>query len=157
MPPPAPAEFRERLWPPLWLWLLALAWAAMLGVAYGYAISTPVGWLVTVVTAAVAVAGLVDWSTRVTVDGTGITVGRVHLPVQFVGTATPLDAQEARQLRGVGADARAFLLVRGWVPRAVRVDVDDPLDPTPYWYVASRRPDALAAALRSAAGAASVR
>ena len=31
----------------------------------------------------------------------------------------------------------------------VRVPVEDPADPAPYWLVSSRRPDQLAAALRA--------
>ena len=45
----------------------------------------------------------------------------------------------------------AYLLLRPYVGRAVRVEVVDPHDPTPYWVVASRHPDALAACLNAAA------
>lgn len=157
MPPSPPPTYRERLWPPVWLWLLAVAWSAMLGVAYGYAITPAVGWLVAVATGGFACVGLADWATPVTVDGTGVTAGRVHLPAEHLGTAVALDAEQARQLRGVDADARAFLLVRGWVSAGVRLDVVDPLDPTPYWYLSSRRPQRLADALRATADAARVR
>jgi hypothetical protein len=49
---------------------------------------------------------------------------------------------------GVDADARAYLVLRGYCGGAVKVEVDDPGDPTPYWLVSSRRPLQLAAALR---------
>ena len=76
-----------------------------------------------------------------------LVAGRARLPLSSIGRVTALDAAEARTLRGVGADPRAFLVLRGWVSTAVRVDLDDPADPTPYWYVSTRRPDRLAAAL----------
>ena len=38
--------------------------------------------------------------------------------------------------------------LRPYLSRAVRIGIDDPADPTPYWLVSSRRPDRLAAALR---------
>ena len=60
---------------------------------------------------------------------------------------------DARE-RGVGLDARAWLLLRGWIPGVVRVELDDPSDPTPYWLVSPRHPDALAAALDAARDAA---
>lgn len=148
---PDPQRYRERLWPPAWVWPVAVAWPAMLGVAYGYATTALVGWLVGAGAAALALAGLVDWSTTVTVDVDGVTAGRVHLPAACIGRVQPLDGEQARRLRGVDADARAFLVVRGWVGPAVRLDVVDPLDPTPYWYVSTRRPDVLAAALASVA------
>ena len=49
--------------------------------------------------------------------------------------------------RGVRLDARAYLLIRGWIPGLVRVELDDPDDPTPYWLVSTRHPVRLAAAL----------
>jgi DUF3093 family protein len=38
-------------------------------------------------------------------------------------------------------------LLRSYVPTAVRVDVTDPADPTPYLYLSTRRPEKLAKAL----------
>ena len=51
---------------------------------------------------------------------------------------------------GRDADARAYLLLRPYLKRAVRVEITDPADPTPYWLVSTRHPDELAA--RSRAG-----
>jgi hypothetical protein len=39
------------------------------------------------------------------------------------------------------------MLLRSWVPTAVRIDLVDPDDPTPYWFVSTRRPDELVRAL----------
>ena len=50
---------------------------------------------------------------------------------------------------GADADARAFLVLRPYLKRAVRVPMQDPADPTPYWLVGSRHPDALAAAINA--------
>ena len=47
------------------------------------------------------------------------------------------------------ADARAYLLLRPYLKRGVRVDITDPADPAPYWLVSSRRPDALVSALEA--------
>ncbi len=58
-----------------------------------------------------------------------------------------LDADATRRLAGVEADARAYLLLRPYLKRAVRVDVTDPADPAPYWLLSTRQPDELAAAL----------
>jgi hypothetical protein len=67
-----------------------------------------------------------------------------------MGAVTALDPPAAALLRGRDADPRAYLLLRAWAPAAVRVEVDDPGDPAPYWYVSTRRPAALAAALELA-------
>ncbi len=65
-----------------------------------------------------------------------------------------LDAEEARAWRTHRADPRAFMLLRSYVPTAVRVPVTDPQDPTPYVYVSTRAPERLAAALRQLTAAA---
>jgi hypothetical protein len=41
---------------------------------------------------------------------------------------------------GRDADARAYLLLRPYLKRAVRVEITDPADPTPYWLVSTRHP-----------------
>ncbi|RJK96509.1 DUF3093 domain-containing protein [Vallicoccus soli] len=76
--------------------------------------------------------------------------GRARLPLSVAGAVVPLDAERAAHARGPGIDARAYHLLRGWVPTAVLVEVRDPRDPTPYWYVSTRRPERLARALEEA-------
>jgi hypothetical protein len=41
------------------------------------------------------------------------------------------------------ADARAWKVIRAWIPRGVRIEIVDSNDPAPYWYVSSRRADEL--------------
>lgn len=140
-------SFRERLTAPWWSWVLAFFWALTLAIAYGSAITTPVGVMVGVASFGLASLGLARVATVVTVSGGGLTAGRARLPWAAIGEVNVLDATEARRRRGTDADSRAFLLLRGWVPTAVTVAVVDPLDPTPYWYVSSRAPERLASAL----------
>ena len=54
---------------------------------------------------------------------------------------------------GPESDPAGYHLIRGWVPAGVRAPVRDPADPTPYWFVASRRPAELAAAIEDARAA----
>jgi hypothetical protein len=145
-------RYRERLAPPFWWWLLLLLWTASLGIAFGYVLGVGIGIGVFVVG-----AGLLGWisasvADEVTVGDDGLRVGRAYLSPDAVGAVTSLDAAAARELRGRGGDARAHLLLRGWIPTAVRIDLTDPDDPHPYWYLSTRRPDDLAAALRDIGG-----
>ncbi|MEO8329172.1 MAG: DUF3093 domain-containing protein, partial [Candidatus Nanopelagicales bacterium] len=87
---------------------------------------------------------------EVSVDNQQLTAGRATLEARYLGPATPLDRETSALLRGTAADGRAFNLVRGWVPTGVRVEVNDARDPTPYWYISSRRPEQLAAAVNRA-------
>jgi len=151
---PGRATFSERLWPPTWLWLVVSAFVVVVAVAVGAPLGVPAGLL-----AAAVLEGLSAWvllraaaAVEVVPGSDGhLRAGRARLPLGFVGAVTPLDPDAAGVLRGTGADARAFLLIRSWAPAAVRVDVADPADPTPYWYVSTRDPEGLADALAAAA------
>ena len=87
---------------------------------------------------------------QVAVDGRTLHAGRAHIDLEHVGAATALDADGVRRQAGVDADARAYLLLRPYLKRGVRVDITDPADPTPYWLISCRRPDALVSALEAA-------
>lgn len=151
MPAPHAASYRERLTTPWWFWVIAVFWALTLGVAYGHAVAGPVGVAVGCAAFALAGLGLARVSTVVAVTKEGLTAGVAHLPVTAIGAVAALDAEAARQQRGPAADSRAFVLLRGWVPTAVRVAVADRRDPTPYWYVSTRSPERLAEALHQIA------
>lgn len=150
-----PAEvslYRERLWVPLRWWLLALPLAGAVWLAYQHAYGARVSIPAALLTLAVA-AGVLGGYGRaaVAVGPDGLVAGRARLPLWAVGTIEVLDAEAARRARGPDADPRAYLLLRSYIPGAVRVTVDDPADPVPYWYISTRRPDRLAAALAAAA------
>lgn len=142
---------RERLVaPPSW-WIGVLVFAA----AWGWVALVVSGVPAAVVTGLLvggATGGLL-WAygaTVVVAGPEGLQVGRAHLPSRHVGHVEPLGPAATRALLGPDADARAWLQVRPYLDTAVRVDVDDPDDPTPYWVVSTRDPEAVAAALRPA-------
>jgi hypothetical protein len=60
---------------------------------------------------------------------------------------TAHSGKDAVAERGTRLDARAYLMLRGWIPGVARITLDDPTDPTPYWLVSTRDPEGLAAAL----------
>lgn len=91
-------------------------------------------------------------SQRVRVVGGALAAGEARIPVAALGDPEVLDEEEARAWRTYKADTRAFMLMRSYVPTAVRVEVTDPADPTPYVYVSTREPRALVAAIRAAQG-----
>ena len=63
--------------------------------------------------------------------------------------------QEATLERGQRLDARAWLVIRGWVSPVVKIPVTDPVDPAPYWLVSTRRPALLVDAIERARNGAS--
>lgn len=86
-------------------------------------------------------------SVRIRVVAGSLVAGDARIPLTALGEAEVLDAEEARAWRSYKADTRAFMLLRSYVPTALRIEVTDPADPTPYVYLSTRNPKALAAAL----------
>ncbi len=90
---------------------------------------------------------------RVAVENGELWVDDAHIPLRFIAAARAIDAETKRELLGVRAHPWAFVVQRPWVKGAVVVLLNDPDDPTPYWLVSSRRPQALAAAIEQARAA----
>ncbi|MFR9673356.1 DUF3093 domain-containing protein [Streptomyces sp. TR06-5] len=148
--PSSPARFDERLTAPGSWWLIA----AGTGLAGGL-ILLPLGvaaMLAGLVTAGALAAVAVSsyGSARVRVVAGSLVAGEARIPVSALGEAQALPPEEARAWRTHKADPRAHMLLRGYVATAVRVEVSDPDDPTPYVYVSTRRPSALVEALDAA-------
>jgi hypothetical protein len=142
--------YRERLGAPWWAWPAAVAAAAfaatelMLGAP---ALRHPVTY---VVAAALGLAGVwVVSRIKISIDTEYLHVDDAHLPRSVISEVTVIDAAARRDLLGPDADPLAFVITRPWIPGGVRVDLDDPDDPTPYWFISSRHPERLAAALRA--------
>jgi hypothetical protein len=123
--------------------LVATLWLAVV-----VALPPPAAWVITAIAMTLLCAGLWAYgAARIGVDGETFRAGRAHIAATYVGSATPLDADETRRIAGRDADARAYLLLRPYLKQAVRVEITDPADPAPYWLVSTRRPEELTAAL----------
>ena len=143
---PAPVLFRERLWPSAWAFIVsALVMPASLLVFLP--ISVPAGIVTAIGFYLAIVAGLVLTTPTIEVDDSRLRAGSAEIPRELIAEAHPHRDEEAGAERGPRLDARAWLLLRGWISPVVRIQLDDPSDPTPYWLVSSRRPEELAAAL----------
>jgi hypothetical protein len=148
------APYEERLTAPRSWWLISF----LVGVSFAL-ILLPFGTLPLLGglvggTAAAAVVASAYGAQRIRVVGGFLIAGEAKIPVSALGDAEILDPEEARAWRTYKADTRAFLLLRAYIPTALRVDVTDPEDPTPYLYLSTREPERLADALKMARSAA---
>ncbi|TGB12335.1 DUF3093 domain-containing protein [Streptomyces sp. MZ04] len=139
--------YEERLTAPRSWWLVSL----LVGIAMAL-IMLPFGTLpllggLVCGTAVAAVVTSSYGSPRIRVMADSLVVGDAKIPVSALGEPQILDEEEARAWRGQKADPRAYMLLRAYIPTALRVEITDPQDPTPYVYVSTRNPEGLAAAL----------
>ncbi|MFC4956691.1 DUF3093 domain-containing protein [Streptomyces mauvecolor] len=146
MQPNAP-QYAERLTAPRSWWFISV----LVGVACALML-LPVGTLPMLAgfvggTAASWVIVSSYGSVRIRVLPDTLVAGEARIPTKALGEPEILDAEEARAWRLHKADPRAFMLLRAYIPTAVKVEITDPADPTPYAYLSTRDPEALKAAI----------
>ncbi|MCX6395908.1 MAG: DUF3093 domain-containing protein [Propionibacteriales bacterium] len=141
-------EYAERLHVPLRWWVQATMFLATVWLAFTVALPPWLAWAASGALLA-AVFGIFAWvgSSRVEVRDGVLYAGPAQIALEHLGAAEALDKDATRRVHGVEANARAFLHTRPYISRAVRVPIDDPSDPTPYWLISTRHPRTLAAAL----------
>jgi Protein of unknown function (DUF3093) len=148
-PAPTAAAYRERLAAPFSWWFIAF----LFGVALGIILLVTGPWQSL---AGLAGGTLLGWWTvvaygrpEIRIENGALVAGTATLPAAALGTAVALDKEKSRALLTYEADPRAFMLLRSYITTAVRVEVADSDDPTPYLYLSTRRPKELAAALNA--------
>jgi hypothetical protein len=141
-------RYRERLVVSWWLWPCALALSALMAAEIHLGYGGVRSWLPYAALLPLTVA-LLAWLSRIQVRVTAaeFLVDDARIPLEFVAEAHALDAAATRRALGRELHPFAFVVRRPWVRTAVRLVLDDPADPTPYWLVSTRRPAALIDAL----------
>ena len=76
---------------------------------------------------------------RITVTKGWLLVGKAAIARAYIHNFLPLAKEELQLARGRNLDPAAYLNIRFWIKGAVKMDIRDPKDPTPYWIVSSRR------------------
>jgi len=141
--------YRERLWPAPWLFI-----GTALVIPASMLVFLPINRAVGVVVAVVLYLGVVGLlllgSPVIAVEGSELRAGRARIPVSLTGRLEAFTGTDATLERGQRLDARAWLLIRGWVGPVAKISIIDGADPTPYWLVSTRRPEELIAAIAGA-------
>ncbi|MDA3649564.1 DUF3093 domain-containing protein [Saccharopolyspora indica] len=140
--------FRERLYAAWWSWPLPLIGAVLMAAQVHMGYPGVRAWLPYAVLVPLAIA-IPLWlgRTKVEVNGGELWVGDAHLPLRFVDEVEIITPQEQRRALGPDLDPAAFMVHRSSIRTSVRIWLDDPDDPTPYWVVSTRRPAELVEAL----------
>ena len=139
-------RFREVIRPPLWLMAL---YAALFGSCV-FALWAALDTRATLLSAALSLLTLmwIWWKSplKISVDDE-LRVGQAHIELRYIKSVVILDERAMSLARTRDADPAAFLALRFWSPTGVKVILDDPRDPTPYWLITTRRGEELKRAL----------
>ncbi|WP_156758229.1 DUF3093 domain-containing protein [Actinokineospora pegani] len=146
----SPPAYAERLHVTWYWWPLPLLAGALLAAEIHMGYPGVRAWLPYVIVLPLVLVML--WRagrTPVRVRDGKLLVAEANLPLEHVGEVEVFGKDDKRQVLGRRLDPAAFVAHRGWVGPVVRVRVEDPADPTPYWLFSTRHPERLAAALRA--------
>lgn len=140
--------YHEMVRPPLWLLAFIFFLLGSLSLSVWAAFDNPAG-LISLALSVMLVALLgFKVALAIEINSDHLQVGAAHIELRYLGKVAELSAEKMRTLRGRDADPAAFLAIRFWQPRGVRIEIVDPRDPTPYWLVSSKRASELSQKLQ---------
>jgi hypothetical protein len=145
--------YRERLRVPFSWWLVITGCVLLFGTMLWAGLTLATAVIIYAGLEAACALALLGWgAATIEVTETDLRAGPLRMPLASIADVTPLDAGQARALRGPRADPAAYLLLRPYLQTAVYVEVAGRPAERPYWLIATRHPAELASAIRSGSG-----
>lgn len=97
------------------------------------------------IVASLAIAAvMVMKSPKITISVSEIRVGRANIARKLLGNASVVQKKDQFSAKGPELDARSYLSLQPSVSGLIRLEINDPEDPTPYWLFSTRKPELVA-------------
>jgi hypothetical protein len=141
-------RYKEVIRAPLWLVafvyflflsLVLSVWAALGNAAALFTLGTLTLWLIVL---------FFKTALKIEVDQNHLRVGRASIEHDYIGEVIVLSSAEAKLIRTRDADPSAFLAIRFWNSKAVKLQILDERDRTPYWLITTNNGKELLKALK---------
>jgi len=151
VPNPKPTEpivYRERVRPNFGTFIAVatlLPAVTLVSEPFDYRIGIAVG-LILVIS---IWAALFFLAPVIQVGSSHLTVARAKIPRNLLGKIEEIAKDQIFSERGPRLDPAAHKVFQGTVKTAIKITVNDPNDPTPYWIISTRKPAQLAEVLRA--------
>lgn len=134
---------------PLWMSLLILLFDLSVVLAIWASLGELAAWIALFLCIVLSIA-LYNFTTlEISITKQELKVGRARIEPHFLGKIEILDEKAMKHLRGPGINPNAYMALRFWVKGGLKIEINDPRDPTPYWLVSSKQPEQLAKLLRN--------
>jgi hypothetical protein len=133
------ATFREIIRPPLWLIAFLYFMLFSLVLAIWAAFDNRTAIIAAIIALLVGAIIVFLMREEISCDGEELRVGRAHIGYEFCGEVSILSRIDFLKARTRGADPAAHLALLFWVSEGVRIEINDPRDPTPYWLISTKR------------------
>ncbi len=134
---------------PIWLWLFLLFLAGSLALAVEAALGNNLALAIMLGQVILIAWASISSTLEISVDDGFLYVGRATIERSFIASVTVLNSEEFSRIRARDANPLCWMAIRFWVPTGVRIEINDPRDPTPYWLVSTKKAAELAAALNT--------
>jgi len=142
-------RFKEVIRAPLWL----IAFVYFLFLSMVLSIWAALGNTPALITFAILTIWLIylyfKTALRIVVDATHLRVGNAAIEHTYIGEVAVLTPAQVKLVRTRDADPLAFLAIRFWSSKAIKVEISDPRDRTPYWLITTKKGQELSKALKS--------
>ena len=130
-------RYREVIRAPLWLLAIVYFFMLTLVISLWAALGNDAA-LISLVVVTAALVWIYSASTLIIeVNNEELRVGKAHISLSLIGDCIDLDNEAIKRVRTRDADPRAFLAIRFWTSKGVRVTINDTRDSTPYWLISS--------------------
>jgi hypothetical protein len=142
--------FQEKLSWSWWLWSFTIFMAASLSLAVWAAIGVDAAITISLIQLGLLIFTAQQTALEITVTKGWFLVGPAAIERAFIHNFEALEFKEYKRIRGVDADPASYLQIRFWVNTAIKIDLRDPKDKTPYWLISTNRANELAKVLNVA-------
>ena len=85
----------------------------------------------------------------INVDDDVLRIGPAKIEKRFLGQVEILDRAKMQHFMRQGFNPRAFYSVRFWIKSGIKIEINDPRDPTPFWIASSKRAAEIAKLLKN--------
>jgi len=124
--------------------------AASLALAFWAAIGNEAAITVSLIQLGILVFASQRTALEITLTKGWLLVGPAAIERAFIHNFRALDATEFKRVRGIDADPASYLQIRFWINTAIKIELRDPKDKTPYWLISTNRANELAKLLNVA-------
>jgi len=73
-----------------------------------------------------------------------LSIGKVQIPTKYIKNVTAIEKSAQQSEKGPKLHPAAYIRFQVGVQGLLKIELNDPSDPTPYWLISSRNPELVA-------------
>lgn len=139
----------ERLKWSFSLWIIAILANLLLAITLWGILDTSSTLVISAIFLSLTVISGLRNILEIRVDAQMLRVGRATLDRKYIREVIELDRTAMKRARGIELDPAAYLAIKSWIPTGLKILLNDPKDPTPYWLISSKKYREFAKALNN--------